>query len=62
MPSAESIASHGKTKKVSALAIGSLGRLQKVVEEIIDIGKTEIINLISTVRKVMNLGSRVDDT
>ena len=62
MPGAESIASHGRTKRVSALSIASLGRLQKAAAAIVDLGKTEIIHLISTVRKVMTLGSRVDDT
>jgi hypothetical protein len=62
MPGAESIASHGRTKKVSLLSIGSLGRLQKIVTGIIVLGTTEIINLISIVRTIMTLESRVDDT
>jgi len=62
MPGAESIASHGRTKNVSALSIASLGRLQKAISIIVVVGKTEIIRLISTVKQVMTLASRVDDT
>ena len=62
MPDAGSIASHGRTKKVSLLTIGSLGRLQKAISTIVDLGKTEIIHLVSIVRTVMDLESRVDDT
>ena len=62
MPGAESIASHGRTKKVSALSIASLGRLQKALGEIVELARTEIISLISRTLTVLNLTSRVDDT
>lgn len=62
MPGAESIASHGRTKKVSALSIASFGRLQRLFGEIIETARTEIISLISRVLTVVNLESRVDDT
>lgn len=59
MPSADSIASHGRTGKVSALSIGSLGRLIKGIEEIIVTAKTEIISLVSAIHPVMELISKV---
>jgi hypothetical protein len=62
MPGAESIASHGRTKKVSDTTLASLGRLHKAVEELIDITRTEIISLISRVLTVLNIESRVDDS
>lgn len=62
MPGAESIASHGRTKNVSALSIASLGRLQKAIGEIVERARTEIISLISRTLTVLNLTSRVDDT
>jgi hypothetical protein len=62
MPGAESIASHGRTKKVSALSIASLGRLRKAISEIVDLARTEIISLISRTLTVLNLTSRVDDS
>jgi hypothetical protein len=62
MPGAESIASHGRTKKVSATALASFGRLQKAVEELVETVRTEIISLISQVLTVLNIESRVDDT
>lgn len=62
MPGAESIASHGRTKNVSALSVASLGRLQKAIGEIVEQAVTEIISLISRTLTVLNLTSRVDDT
>lgn len=59
MPTADSIASHGKTGKVSALSIGSLGRLLKSVEEIIVGAKEEIIHLVSAIHPIMELISKV---
>jgi len=59
MPTADSIASHGKTGRVSALSIGSLGRLLRGIEEVIISAKTEIINLVSAIHPVMELISKV---
>lgn len=61
MPGAEQIASHGKTGKVSAITLGSFGRLIKGIEEIIITAKTEIISLVSAIRPIMNLISRIDE-
>ena len=59
MPGAESIASHGRTKKVNATTLASLGRLHKAVEELIEVIKTEIIHLVSSIHPVMNLISKI---
>lgn len=60
MPGAESIASHGRTKQVSALSIASLGRLVKLGLEIYIVTRTEIIHRISKVTTVLGLTSRID--
>jgi hypothetical protein len=61
MPGAEQIASHGRTGKVSATALGSFGRLLKGIEEVIVTAKTEIISLVSAIHPIMNLVSRIDE-
>lgn len=60
MPGAESIASHGRTKQVSALSIASLGRLVKLGLEIYIVTRTEIIHRISKITTVLGLTSRID--
>lgn len=62
MPGAESIASHGRTKNVDASSIASFGRLHRAIGEIVEAVRTEIISLISTIRTILNVESRVDDT
>lgn len=59
MPGAELIASHGRTGKITATTIASLGRLLKGIGEIVVTGKTEIISLVSNISPVMNLISRI---
>ena len=59
MAGAESIASHGRTGKITATTITSLGRLLKGISEIVVTGKTEIIHLISKVSPVLRLTSRI---
>jgi len=61
MTRADSIASHGRVGKVSALSITSFGRLYKAIEEIIVVGVTEIMHLVSKINTTINLISRVDN-
>ena len=61
MPGAESIASHGRTKRVSATTIASFGRIEKAVEELIEAARTEIMHLTSAIHPIMELVSRIDD-
>lgn len=61
MSGAEQIASHGRTGKVTATTITSLGRLLKGIGEIVVTARTEIISLISAIHPIMNLISRIDE-
>ena len=57
MASGQSIASRGRLGRASGRSISSFGRLERaVVERVV----TEIIHLISEVRTVLNLTSKVD--
>ena len=58
MTSADNIASHGKTKKVSALTIASFGRLGKV-RDLIEVIKVEIMRIASFVTRVLFGNSRI---
>ena len=59
MPGAESIASHGRTGKVTATTIASFGRLLKGISEIVVTAKTEILSLVSAIHPIMELVSKV---
>jgi hypothetical protein len=56
-----SIASHGRAGKASGMSIGSFGRLYKsFISEIIPVTIAEIMNLVSRVRTVLNMESRIE--
>lgn len=59
---ADVIASHGRTGQVTALALGSFGRLLKAMREFPPIvvgGIREVWNLLSKINTVVNIESRI---
>jgi hypothetical protein len=59
MPSAQDIASHGRIGKVSALTIGSMGRLRGAFRFVEDFG-LKVIELVSQVSTAIGLKSEVN--
>ncbi len=56
-----SIAAHGRAGKVSAMSISSWGRLYRgIISEIIEVTIAEIMNLVSRVRTVLDVQSRIE--
>jgi len=60
MTGADNIASHGRTRKVSALSIASFGRLYRGIREIVEVTIAEIMNLVSRVKTVLNMTSEIE--
>lgn len=60
---ADVIASHGRTGQVTALALGSFGRLLKALREfppIVIEGLREVWNLVSRITTTLNIESRIE--
>jgi hypothetical protein len=61
---ADSIASHGRTGQVTALSLGSFGRLVSRLAEISPIlagGIVEVWNLVSRVNTLLRMESKIDE-
>lgn len=55
------IASHGRVGKVSAISIGSFGRLYRAtISKIVTLTIAEVMNLVSVVKTVLNMESRFE--
>lgn len=55
------IASHGRAGKASGMSIGSFGRLYKVfITEAVEVTIAEIMNLVSRIRTILDLESRIE--
>ena len=60
---ADVIASHGRTGQVTALALGSFGRLLKTISALPPIiigGLQEVWNLMSKINTTLNIESRIE--
>lgn len=61
MTGADNIASHGRTRKISGMAIASFGRLYRsFISEPVEVTIAEIMNLVSRVKTVLNMESRIE--
>ena len=60
---ADSIASHGRTGHVTALSLGSFGRLLKLIglPPIVIEGLVEVWNLVSRISTRLNIESRISE-
>ncbi len=60
MTSGRSIASKGRTGKVSAMSIASHGRLYRdIIAEVVAVVLREIMRFNSTINRIMNLDSEI---
>ncbi len=57
---ADVIASQGKTGKVSAMSVGSFGRLARKIGEILVVLRREIFEGYSRITKAITFNSRID--
>jgi hypothetical protein len=61
MTKADTIASHGRVRQVSALSIASLGRLYRgVIVEAVAVGIAEIVRLVSRITTILGIKSEID--
>lgn len=64
MTNAGSIASHGRTGKVSGMSVGSFGRLYRsiigVIPPIVTLFIAEVMNLSSKIDTILNIESRFE--